>query len=99
MYNEIKRSAKKASRKHLDLGLDQLRWLEELPGSGTLVADIPATKLKHLADRAAVLDAGDMKDFKPGRAAFHKIFRQIMTRMNIFVSLPLAMLEKKVLSH
>ncbi|MYM80872.1 Tn3 family transposase [Duganella sp. FT50W] len=67
MYNEIKRSAKKASRKHLDLVLDQLRWLEELPGSDTLVADIPATKLKHLADRAAVLDAGDMKDFRPAK--------------------------------
>ncbi|WP_426116749.1 arsenate reductase ArsC [Massilia sp. PWRC2] len=28
------------------------------------------------------------------RAVFHKVFRQIMTRMNIFLSLPLRMLEK-----
>jgi arsenate reductase len=31
------------------------------------------------------------------RAAFNRIFRQIMTRMNIFVSLPLAMLEKNAI--
>ncbi|WP_142254397.1 hypothetical protein, partial [Streptococcus pneumoniae] len=31
LYNRIKRSAKKASRKHLDLLLGQLAWLESLP--------------------------------------------------------------------
>ena len=33
------------------------------------------------------------------RAAFHKVFRQIMARINIFVSLPLAMLEKNAVQH
>ncbi|WP_051320557.1 DUF4158 domain-containing protein [Cupriavidus sp. amp6] len=28
LYQQIKRSAKKATRKHLDLVLDQLKWLE-----------------------------------------------------------------------
>ena len=31
------------------------------------------------------------------RAAFSRIFRQIMTRMNIFVGLPLHMLEKNAI--
>lgn len=31
------------------------------------------------------------------RAVFHKVFRQIMTRMNIFLSLPLHMLEKNAI--
>lgn len=31
------------------------------------------------------------------RAEFHKIFRQIMARVNTFVSLPLAMLEKNAI--
>lgn len=33
------------------------------------------------------------------RAVFHKVFRQIMTRMSIFVSLPLQMLEKHAIEH
>ena len=33
------------------------------------------------------------------RAAFQRIFRQIMARMNIFVSLPLHMLEKNAIQH
>ncbi|WP_317205574.1 arsenate reductase ArsC [Janthinobacterium sp.] len=33
------------------------------------------------------------------RAAFHKVFRQIMTRINVFLSLPLHMLEKNAIQH
>jgi len=40
-------------------------------------------------DPAAVTGSDEEK-----RAAFHRIFRQIMARMSIFVSLPLHMLEK-----
>jgi arsenate reductase len=32
-------------------------------------------------------------------AVFHKVFRQILGRVNIFVSLPLHMLEKNALQH
>ncbi|WP_156226467.1 DUF4158 domain-containing protein, partial [Herbaspirillum chlorophenolicum] len=67
LYHQIKRSAKKASRKHLDLVLDQLNWLESLPDPGTLLEDVPANKLRHLSDRAAVLDAAEMKDYNPGK--------------------------------
>jgi arsenate reductase len=45
-------------------------------------------------DPAAVTGTDEEK-----RAAFHRIFRQIMTRMNIFVSLPLHMLEKNAIQH
>lgn len=67
LYHQIKRSAKKASRKHLDLVLDQLNWLESLPDPGTLLEDVPANKLRHLSDRAAVLDAAEMKDYSPAK--------------------------------
>ncbi|HAT31947.1 MAG TPA: protein-tyrosine-phosphatase [Janthinobacterium sp.] len=33
------------------------------------------------------------------RAAFHKIFRQILARVNTFVSLPLHMLDKNAIAH
>lgn len=67
LYNQIKRAAKKASRKHLDQVLNQMRWLDSLPNSDALLEGVPATKLKHMADRAAVLDAGDMKYFRPAK--------------------------------
>ncbi len=45
-------------------------------------------------DPAAVIGTDEEK-----RAAFHRIFRQIMTRMNMFVSLPLQMLEKNAIER
>lgn len=45
-------------------------------------------------DPAAVIGTDEEK-----RAAFQRIFRQIMTRMNIFVSLPLQMLEKNAIQR
>jgi TnpA family transposase len=60
-YNDLKRSAKKASRQHLDHLLEQLTWLESLPDSDALLDGVPATRLKHLSEMAAVLDAGEMK--------------------------------------
>jgi len=49
----------------------------------------PMTAHWGFEDPAAVTGSDEAK-----RAAFNRIFRQIMTRMNIFVSLPLHMLEK-----
>ena len=45
-------------------------------------------------DPAAVVGSDEDK-----RAAFHKVFRQIMTRVNVFASLPLHMLEKNAIHH
>lgn len=45
-------------------------------------------------DPAAATGTDDEK-----RAVFHKVFRQIVTRMNIFVSLPLHMLEKNAIQQ
>lgn len=45
-------------------------------------------------DPAAVTGTDEQK-----REAFHRIFRQIMARMSIFVSLPLNMLEKNAIQH
>lgn len=45
-------------------------------------------------DPAAVEGTEDEK-----RAAFKKIFKQIMARMNTFVGLPIAMLDKHAIQH
>lgn len=81
LYNQIKRLAKKASRKHLDLVLDQLSWLESLPDSDTLLDGVPATKLKHMADMASALDAGNMKDYLPARR--HALILALIRQMRI----------------
>lgn len=66
-YNQLKRSAKRSSRKHLDDLIDQLRWLESLPPCDAPLAGVAATKVKHMGEVAASLDAGDLKDFRPAK--------------------------------
>lgn len=61
-YNELKRSAKRVSRQHLEALLEHLTWLESLPDSDKLLEGVPVTRLKHLSEMAAVMDAGEMKD-------------------------------------
>lgn len=82
LYNQIKKSAKKASRKHLDLLLDQLTWLESLPDSDALLDGVPVTKLNYMAGMASALDAGDMKDLLPAKryALILALIRQMRVR-------------------
>lgn len=54
----------------------------------------PATAHWGFEDPAAVEGSDEEK-----RAAFEKIFKQIMARMNAFVSLPLHMLEKHAIQQ
>lgn len=83
LYNQINRSAKKAPRGHLDLLLNQLRWLKGLPDSDGVLADVTATKLKHMAEMAAALDAGDMKDLRPAKR--HALILALIRQMRIRV--------------
>lgn len=80
-YNQLKRSAKKSSRKHLDALIEQLHWLESLPDSDALLEGVPAIKVKHMADMAAVLDAGDMKDLRPTKR--HAFILALIRQMRI----------------
>lgn len=81
LYNRIKRSAKKASRKHLDLLLGQLAWLESLPDCDALLEGVPETKLRHMADSAAVLDAGELKSYRPAKR--HALVLALIRRMRV----------------
>lgn len=80
-YNDLKRSAKKASRQHLDQLLEQLTWLESLPDSDALLAGIPATRLKHLSEMAVLLDAGEMKDLTQGKR--HALTLALIRQMRV----------------
>ena len=62
LYNQLKQSAKKTSRQHLDMLLDQVRF-DGLPACDDMLSTVPGDRLSSMAERAAVLDAGDLKDF------------------------------------
>lgn len=81
LYNQLKRTAKKTSRQHLDLLLDQVTWLDTLPSCDDLLCTVPTTKLKHMAERAAVLDAGDLKDFTAPKR--HALILALIRQMRV----------------
>jgi arsenate reductase len=54
----------------------------------------PLTAHWGFEDPAAFVGTDEKK-----RAVFHKVFRQIMARMNAFVALPLPTLEKNAIQH
>jgi hypothetical protein len=60
-YNRIKGHAKRPSRQHLDLLIDQIAWLDELGDFTIALAGIPASKLRSLAAQAMALDAFALK--------------------------------------
>jgi TnpA family transposase len=80
-YNQLKRSAKKSSRKHLDALIEQLQWLESLPDCDQMLAGVPTTKVKHMEDVAAALDAGDMKDLRPAKR--HALILALIYQMRV----------------
>ncbi|ARM04497.1 Tn3 family transposase [Burkholderia pseudomallei] len=61
-YNRIKRHAKRPSRQHLDLLIDQIGWLDGLGDFSLAIAGIPAAKLRSLAQQAMALDASALKN-------------------------------------
>lgn len=68
-YNDLKQSAKKASRQHLNQLLEQLNWLEAQPNCERLLESVPATRLKYLAEIAAAMDAAELKDLSQSKRA------------------------------
>ncbi|MDF4961967.1 Tn3 family transposase, partial [Vibrio parahaemolyticus] len=70
-----------SSRKHLDALIEQLQWLESLPDCDQMLAGVPTTKVKHMADVAAALDAGDMKDLRPAKR--HALILALIYQMRV----------------
>ncbi len=48
-----------------------------------MLGDVPTTKLKHMAEMAAALDAGDMKDLRPAKR--HALILALIRQMRIRV--------------
>ncbi|CAD6563203.1 Tn3 family transposase ISPa42 [Paraburkholderia sabiae] len=61
-YHRINRHAKRPSRQHLELLIDQIAWLDELGDFSLAIAGIPASKLRSLANQAMALDASALRN-------------------------------------
>lgn len=61
-YNRIKCHAKRPSRQHLDLLIDQIAWLDEFGDFSLTIAGIPAAKLRSLAQQAMAFDASALRN-------------------------------------
>lgn len=66
-FHRVKKLPKRASRKHLEEVLEQLQWLESLGDIDASLHSIPAAKVRHLANQANALDAGNLKATSPER--------------------------------
>jgi TnpA family transposase len=64
-YNNIKRHARRPSRKHLNLLIEHLEWLDSFGDLSGVLEGVPATKLRSLANQAMGLDAANLKETLP----------------------------------
>ena len=61
-YNDLKKSARRPTKKHLELVADQLAWLESLGRMDAVFADVPDTKIRHFAAQAMAYDVAEMRE-------------------------------------
>ncbi|TCQ81591.1 uncharacterized protein DUF4158 [Pseudomonas sp. JUb52] len=61
-FNALKQAPKKPSRKHLEVLIDHLAWLESLGDLDAIFGGIVDTKIRHFAAQAAASDVAELKD-------------------------------------
>ncbi|SMF22862.1 Tn3 family transposase [Pseudogulbenkiania subflava] len=61
-YNDLKKSAKRSTRKHLEMLVDHLDWLESLGKMDGIFAGVPDTKVRHFASQAQAYDVSELRE-------------------------------------
>ncbi|EMB4105139.1 Tn3 family transposase [Pseudomonas aeruginosa] len=61
-FNTLKQAPKKPSRKHLEVLIDHLAWLESFGKLDAIFDGIVDTKIRHFAAQAAASDVSELKD-------------------------------------
>ena len=61
-YNALKQSPKKPSRKHLEVLIEHLSWLEAFGDLDMIFEGIVDTKIRHFAAQAAAADVAELKE-------------------------------------
>lgn len=61
-YNELKKSAKRPTRKHLDMLVEHLEWLDSITAGDDVLAGLPDTKIRHFAAQAMAYDVSELRE-------------------------------------
>jgi len=61
-YNELKKSAKRPTRKHLDMLVEHLEWLDSNTAGDDVLAGLPDTKIRHFAAQAMAYDVSELRE-------------------------------------
>ncbi|EMN5288403.1 MULTISPECIES: Tn3 family transposase [Pseudomonas] len=61
-FNALKQAPKKPSRKHLEVLIDHLAWLDSFGDLDTIFEGIVETKIRHFSAQAAAADVSELKD-------------------------------------
>ncbi len=101
--SKLKRPAIRSTNCAARVGMNSVPQTHRTWISSLLCATTPPAKSAHIGQVIRSQRIGVSKTrlqlLAEKREVFHKVFRQIMTRMNVFVSLPLHMLEKNAIQH
>lgn len=61
-YNDLKKSARSPTKRHLEVLLDHLAWLESLGPMDDVFEGVPDTKVRHFAAQAMSYDVAELKE-------------------------------------
>ncbi len=61
-FNALKQAPKKPSRKHLEVLIDHLAWLDSFGDLDTIFEGLVETKIRHFSAQAAAADVSELKD-------------------------------------
>ncbi|MDD2056254.1 Tn3 family transposase [Pseudomonas putida] len=61
-FNALKQAPKKPSRKHLEVLIDHLAWLESFGDLDAILEGVVDAKIRHFAIQAAASDVAELKD-------------------------------------
>jgi len=61
-FNTLKKAPKKPSRKHLEVLVDHLTWLESFGDLDAIFKDVRETKIRFFASQAMIYDVAELKE-------------------------------------
>lgn len=64
-FNTLKQAPKKPSRKHLEVLIEHLTWLESFGDLGAIFQDVRESKIRYLASQAMAYDVAELKECTP----------------------------------
>lgn len=80
-FNSLKQIPKKPSRKHLEVLVDHLAWLESFGDLDTIFQDVRETKIRFFASQAMTYDVAELKECAPAKR--YTLMLALMYRMRV----------------